>query len=130
MIYKTKHLSVSIECDLESAYQFISNPANLPQWALGLSQSQVQQEGAHWVADSPMGKVRFQFAEENSFGVLDHDVTLDSGDVFYNPLRVIRNGTGTEVLFTLFQLGTEEAFLSDAKMVSEDLQRLKILLER
>lgn len=129
MVYKTKHLSISINCDLQKAYQFISNPLNLPKWALGLSQSQVKQEGVHWVADSPMGKVHFRFVEENPYGVLDHNVTLESGEVFYNPLRVIRNGSGVEVLFSLFQLGDEDAFLSDAKMVEEDLQRLKALLE-
>lgn len=130
MTYKTQHLSVSVECDLDTVYRFISDPTHLPEWALGLSQGEVSQVGEKWIADSPMGKVSFQFVEANPFGVLDHNVTLESGETFYNPLRVMRNGTGAEVVFTLFQLGSEDAFISDAEMVKEDLQRLKRLLEK
>jgi hypothetical protein len=33
---------------------------------------------------------------------LDHDVTLPSGETLSNPMRVVPNGTGSEVVFTLF----------------------------
>jgi hypothetical protein len=39
-----------------------------------------------------MGRVTVTFAPRNDFGVLDHDVTLPSGETVYNPLRVISDG--------------------------------------
>jgi hypothetical protein len=46
-------------------------------------------------------------------------------------MRVIANGTGSEVLFTLFRLPdmTAEAFARDAEWVERDLKALKALLE-
>ena len=84
-----------------------------------------------WVADSPMGKVKVKFVEDNTFGILDHDVTLPSGEVNYNPLRVVRNNKGCEVTFTVFHLPrmSEADFSRDAKQVEKDLQKLKSVLE-
>jgi len=33
-----------------------------------------------------MGRVTFTLTPRNTFGVLDHDVTLPSGETVYNPL--------------------------------------------
>jgi hypothetical protein len=46
-------------------------------------------------------------------------------------MRVVANGSGSEVLFTLFQLPgmSEEAFVADAGMVERDLRGLKSRLE-
>ena len=50
----------------------------------------------------------------------------------YIPMRVIANGTGSEVILTLFRLPdmTDEAFARDATWVERDLNALKALLER
>ena len=48
-----------------------------------------------------MGRVGFAFTERNELGVLDHDVTLPSGETIHNPMRVIRDGDRSEVVFTL-----------------------------
>jgi hypothetical protein len=71
------------------------------------------------------------FAPRNDFGVLDHDVTLPSGETVYNPLRVIRDGAGCEVVFTLRKGPemSEESFERDADAVAKDLATLKALLE-
>ena len=79
-----------------------------------------------------MGKVRVKFAERNSFGVMDHDVTLESGVSVHNVMRVIPNGEGSEFVFTLIrQPGTpDEQFAKDKATVENDLKTLKDLLER
>lgn len=71
------------------------------------------------------------FVSHNAYGVLDHDVTLPSGETVYNPMRVIADGTGCEVVFTLRrQPGmTDEDFARDADAVSADLTTLKEVLE-
>jgi uncharacterized protein YndB with AHSA1/START domain len=129
--HPAKLITVSIDRPAEEVYAFAVNPANLPRWASGLSQSVQLVDGA-WVAESPAGRVRIRFAERNPFGVLDHDVTLPSGDTFTNPMRVVQNAGGSEVTFTLFRTpGVSDAdFAADAKTVERDLKTLKELLEK
>ena len=84
------------------------------------------------MAESPLGKVKIRFAAPNAFGILDHAVVLESGATFHNPMRVLPNGDGSEVVFTLFRLpGTSDAQLAaDAGAVERDLRELQALLER
>jgi hypothetical protein len=84
-----------------------------------------------WVAETDYGPVRVTFTERNEFGVLDHFVTLPSGEAVYNPLRVLGNGDGAEVVFTLYRRDgmDEAAFEADAAAVDRDLHTLKRLLE-
>jgi Polyketide cyclase / dehydrase and lipid transport len=126
-----RHLSISIDRQASEVYDFVSNPANLPEWAAGLLSS-IEEVDGQWVADSSMGRIVVRFAERNEYGVLDHDVTLPSGESVYNPMRVIADGSGCEVVFTLRrQPGTSDAdFERDADAVSADLAVLKRVLER
>ena len=112
-------------------YDFAADPLNLPRWASGLAGANVERDGEHWFTESPMGRVTITFAPRNDFGVLDHDVTLPSGEAVYNPLRVISDGEGCEVVFTIRQRPgmTDEDFRRDADAVARDLGRLKSLVE-
>lgn len=130
MSYPSKHISLFINRSFSDVSAFASNPENLPKWASGLSGS-ISREGDHWVAASPMGKVKVKFAEPNNFGVIDHDVTLESGETFHNPMRIVKNHTGSEVIFTLYrQPGmSDEDYSRDAATIAKDLSMLKKLLE-
>ena len=130
MTFKSKHISVSINRPADDVYEFASNPANLPQWAAGLSGS-IENVKGDWIAVSPMGRVKVEFAEKNKFGILDHDVTLPSGEKIYNPMRVFPNDDGSEVIFTLYQRSdlSDQMFAEDAEAVAKDLEKLKSLLE-
>ena len=77
------------------------------------------------------GRVGFAFVPLNGYGVLDHDVTLPSGEVVYNPMRVIPDGHGCEVVFTLRRRpGMSDAeFSADTAAVAADLARLRRNLE-
>ena len=129
--YQVRHISVSINRPSDEVYAFVSNPENVPKWATGLGNS-IKKVNGEWIADAPMGRVKIAFAEENKFGVLDHEVTLESGVTINNPMRVIANGKGSEVFFTLIrQPGTsDEKFEKDAQWVLKDLKILKGLLEK
>lgn len=72
-----------------------------------------------------------RFTERNALGVLDHDVVLPSGVTIHNPIRVLPNGEGSEVAFTLFRQPGVSAvtFEEDAKAVERDLRALKAVLE-
>jgi hypothetical protein len=70
-----------------------------------------------------MGRVVVAFVERNEHGVLDHDVTLPSGETVYNPMRVIADGSSCEVVFTLRRRPetNDEDFARDAEAVTADL---------
>lgn len=126
------HLSVYIDRSPGDVYAFAADPRNLPRWAAGLARSEARIEGDHWRMDSPMGSVRVKFAETNTMGVLDHDVTLESGLTVHNPMRVLPRESGSEFVFTLFrQAGmSDQQFSNDRAAVEKDLQTLKRLLEQ
>jgi len=129
-MYRAHTVSVGIPLEPKAVYAYASDPANLPIWAPGFVKS-IEKRGAGWVAQTTLGQVTFRFAAANDFGVLDHDVELPSGTV-HNAMRVVPNGAGSEVLFTLIQFpGISDAqFQQDMDTVRADLNKLRTLLER
>ncbi|MBA0053573.1 SRPBCC family protein [Streptomyces sp. AJS327] len=128
---ESRHLSVHIERTVDEVHAYASDPVNLPEWARGLGGS-IERVGDRWVADSsPLGRVLVTFVPRNELGVLDHDVTLPSGETVHNPVRVIADGAGSEVVFTLRRRPemSDAEFERDADMVAADLRRLRELLE-
>lgn len=131
-MHDVQHLSVYIARRPAEVYEFASDPRNLPRWAAGLARSEVRKEGDEWVVEASFGKATVKFAEKNALGVMDHDVTLESGVTVHNPMRVVPNGEGSEFIFTLMrQPGmTDERYAQDKAAVEKDLRTLKDLLER
>lgn len=129
---QVQNISVSINCPSSQVYDFAVQPHNLPHWASGLSGGTIQLYDGVWIAESPMGRIKIKFAPRNEFGVLDHTVTLPSGVEIYNPMRVIDNNNGSEVIFTLFRQPemTDENFEDDAEWVKKDLEKLKTIMEK
>jgi hypothetical protein len=129
-VMRSKTISVSIERPPADVYAFVSDPSNLPLWAAGLGVS-VEESESGWVVETTNGRMGIRFAPPNEFGVLDHFVTTADGAEIAVPVRVIPNGAGSEVLFTLFQSPgvSNEEFAEDAATVEKDLQTLKRVLE-
>jgi hypothetical protein len=83
-------------------YDFASVPENFSKWATGLGKS-LRKMNDEWVAETPRGLMKARFTVRNDFGVLDHYVISKPGMEIYIPMRVIANGTGSELIFTLFR---------------------------
>lgn len=130
MTLESKQISERIERPWRAVYEYAANPANLPEWAPGLGTSVSEADGQWWVQTSS-GRVGLEFAPRNEYGVLDHQVTLPTGEVFYNPLRVFANEDGCEIVFTLRKTPamSDADFDRDAGLVQGDLARLKQVLE-
>lgn len=128
---ESRNLSVSIACSLERAYAFLSLPENFPKWASGLAGSLRKADG-QWVAETPGGVMKIRFSARNAFGVLDHWVSPRPDAEIYIPMRVVSNGGGCELIFTLFrQPGmNDDKFKADAEWVMRDLAAVKNMLER
>jgi catechol 2,3-dioxygenase-like lactoylglutathione lyase family enzyme len=131
LMHDVQHVTVYIARRPAEVYEFASDPRNLPRWAAGLARSEVRKDGDEWVAEAPFGKIRVRFAPKNSLGVMDHDVRLESGATIHNPMRVVPNGEGSELVFTLIRRpGMSDAELAkDETAVESDLKTLKGLLE-
>jgi len=124
-------IHTTIERPWQDVYDFASQPQNMPLWASGLA-SGLTQQGDEWLADGgPVGTVRVRFAPQNDYGVIDHTVTMESGLLVHNALRVVPNGDGAEVMFTLLRLPgmDDSAFAADAAHVAKDLAALKAIME-
>lgn len=126
----SRTLSISIARPVDEVYRFVAEPLNLPRWAGGLGGA-VRKTGDGWIVDSVNGPLGLRFAPRNAFGVLDHWVSVAPGTEVYVPMRVIANGAGAEIVFTLFRTpGMSDAdFSADAAQVQRDLEHLKRLVE-
>jgi len=130
MASESRHVSLDINRPPDEVYDYTSDHTNLPNWASGIGDS-IEFIDGEWVVESPMGRLTIRFAEPNALGVLDHTVTLATGETFYNPMRVIQHALGSEVIFTLRRSDdqSDEEFEADAATILADLHTLKALLE-
>jgi hypothetical protein len=128
---ESRTLTVSIARGADAVYQFISNPANLPQWATAFCKS-IHQAGSDWIMQTSAGEMKVRFVPPNEFRVADHFVSPAPAVEIYVPMRVLSNGSGSEVVFTLFRPPdmTPEKFREDIGLVERDLQTLKRVLEK
>ncbi|RYZ06408.1 MAG: SRPBCC family protein [Myxococcales bacterium] len=129
MTWPARHISRFIPRKPAEVSAFLADYRNLPEWAQGLSTG-VREEGEELISDSPLGRVRVRFGAGAELGIFDHDVTLPDGRTFHNPLRVLRNDEGSEVVFTLYRVAgvTDEDYEKDAAMIAADLERLSAAL--
>jgi hypothetical protein len=129
-ISAARHIGIGIDRPVEEVYGFLAEPLNFPKRAEGLGHGFSHVEGMTFMAETPMGRVRVLFSEPNNHGVLDHAVIPEHGPAMHNPMRVMPNGSGSEVVFTLFQRDmSDDELARDAGMVARDLATLKALLE-
>jgi hypothetical protein len=130
MTSESRYISERIARPADEVYDYAADPANLPQWAAGLGSS-VEKIDGQWFVETSEGRAGFAFVRQNEHGVLDHYVTLPSGEIVYVPLRVIADGSGSEVVFTLRRRPgmSDEDFKADADAMASDLGRLRQVLE-
>lgn len=76
--------------------------------------------------------MQLRFVEPNTLGVLDHQVTLESGVTVLNFMRVVPNHTGSELVMVLFQssVASTAEFERDVTAVTEDFARIKRSVEQ
>jgi len=132
MVLESAHISTTIDRPADDVYAYASDPRNLSTWAAGLAEQDGEQIDGVWVVQSPMGRVTIEFAPLNPFGVLDHAVTLPSGETVSNPMRVIANADGCDVVFTVRRRAgmSADEFAADADAVAADLATLRDLMQR
>lgn len=122
-------MSVSIDRTPQDVYDYAADVTHLPDWAFFES---VEPAGDGWTATVPDGDpVTIHFTPRNELGVLDHVVDVGGGETVSSVMRVVANGAGSELLFTVFRrpAGTDAQFDADVATVARDLGIIKHLLE-
>jgi|SRR5690242_10473094 len=95
----------------------------------------IKELNGEWIAESPEGQAKVRITKRNDFGILDHYVkpfsSTNKDEEIFIPMRVVQNGDGSEVIFTIYQLAgmSEEKYTEDIRMVEQDLQSLKSIVE-
>ncbi|MBB6735636.1 SRPBCC family protein [Cohnella zeiphila] len=126
-----KMISVAIERRPEEVYDYAANPEHFPEWATSFCRS-VRRSGDEWEIETAQGTMSLRFAERNPYGILDHYVRGESGPELLNPARVVADGPGSRVIFTVIQPSDrpDAAYAMDFRDAEQDLQTLKRVLER
>lgn len=83
-----------------------------------------------WSFTGPRGQSKLKFNENKSLGILDHKF-IDEESVWHVPMRIVPNGTHSEILITLNKPNglTDEQFNQRVDEVGEIFNRMKQIIE-
>ena len=125
-VQRSAVVHISILAPPKSVIVFLSDLENWTTWAPWIH-SVGRSSGGYWKLETEAGPMNIRFVEPNSLGVLDHEVTVASGTVVLNSMRVLPNGDGSELVMVVLQSPgvSAEQFDLDVKAVTADLARLK-----
>ena len=62
--------SVTLPADHVEVYSFLSNPENLPQWAVGFCR-RIRRDADRWLVDTGHGEVPMRYVTDATLGVID-----------------------------------------------------------
>ena len=130
-VYRAEAVHVSILVPAKEVYDFLIDVTNWKTWAPWVRAVNTH-SGLDWTLDTDTGPMQLRFVEPNALGVLDHTVTLASGVKIYNAMRVVANGSGSELTMIVYQTppATTVQFEQDVQAVRDDFTRIKNVVER
>jgi uncharacterized protein YndB with AHSA1/START domain len=122
--------SISIDAPADLVFSLVSDPANLPRWAVGFALG-VRQEGGQWYVRTGGRELRLRLEADEQSGVVDFWISDGSAAEGLAASRVIPRGAGAEYVFTQFQAPgmPDEAFARSVHALQHELQVLKALAE-
>ena len=129
-LQRAEVVHISILAAPNSVIAFLADMENWKTWAPWVRSVRRLSE-RDWSLDSNDGPMTVSFVERNSFGILDHRVTLESGMTVFNAMRVVPNGSGSELEMMVMQWPemSSEQFEQDVQAVTDDFARLKTAAE-
>jgi hypothetical protein len=129
-VQRAEVVHISILAPPQAVIAFLSDMNSWKTWAPWI-RSVSRSSARDWTLDTDAGPMKVRFVEQNSLGVLDHEVTLASGVTVQNGMRVLANGSGSELVMVVFQPpgGSTAEFERDVQAVRDDLARIKKVAE-
>jgi hypothetical protein len=125
-VQRAEVVHVSILAPPRDVIAFLVDVHNWMTWAPWI-RSVSRSSARDWTFDTDAGPMSVRFAEQNALGVLDYEVTLGSGVRVLNPMRVLANGSGSELVRVVFQSpgASTDEFERDVQAVRDHLARIK-----
>jgi polyketide cyclase/dehydrase/lipid transport protein len=129
-VQRAEVVHISILAPRQQVVAFLSDMNNWKTWAPWV-RSVSRSSARDWTLETDAGPMKVHFVEQNALGVLDHEVTLASGVRVLNSMRVLANGSGSELVMVVFQSpeASTEQFERDVQAVRDDLARIKKVAE-
>lgn len=123
--------SVTIDASPETVFAFVSQPQNMPRWAVRFCRG-IRRDGDRWIASTPNGDMEVVMESDARVGVVDFHWRPSAEVEAVAPARVVPNGGGTEFLLTLFQSPgmSDVDFDTGQAGLRHELNVLKELLEQ
>ncbi len=120
---------VARPCD--EVYAFLADPLTFPTWASNLGDDFVQVGETDWRTTTRNGPTILRFSPPNAYGILDHAVFLAGDEPQTTPMRVVPNGEGSDILYTVVQRGgvPVSAIESEIEWLHSDFGALVSMLE-
>jgi hypothetical protein len=122
--------TISIHATPDEVVDFLSDPMNLPRWAVGFAES-VRLDGDRWIVTTGNGEMGVRIVTERRAGVVDFFISPAPGVEGLAASRVVPAGDGIEYVFTQFQAPDmpNEVFAKNVQALAHELTVLKALLE-
>lgn len=123
--------SIGLHIDATKAFQFISNPQNLPQWARAFKRADHKSA----LLETPQGQleIKLEVKKDALAGTIDWYMTMPNGDVGKAFSRIVPNGK--ESIFAFFLLAPpvplehlEGALNEQMKILDSELKQLQTIL--
>ena len=129
-VQRAEVVHISVLAPRQRVIAFLGDMNNWKTWAPWV-RSVSRSSARDWTLDTEAGPMKVRFVEQNSLGVLDHEVTLASGVTVLNSMRVLANGSGSELVMVVLQSpeASAEEFERDIQAVRDDLARIKNVAE-
>jgi hypothetical protein len=119
--------TISINAHYDLAFDYISNPLTQKEWAINFMKD-VKKTDDGFIAVTPFGEMPLKFRTDKQTGIID--IILGDGEPI--PTRLIKNGSGCEYMFTLFQPNGMPEIAWEKEGIpgmAEELKELKSILE-
>lgn len=119
--------TISINADYDKAFDYISNPLTQKEWAINFIKD-VKKNNNGFLATTPFGEIPIEFRTDRTLGIID--IILGGGEPIRT--RLVKNDTGCEYLFTLFQPNGMPDIAWKKEGIPglvEELKKLKSILE-
>jgi hypothetical protein len=122
--------SITIDAPTVDVAGFLGNGENLPRWAIGFAK-EVRADGERWTVTTGEGEMTTTIVLNDAAGTVDYRMEPAPGVEATAFVRVLPNGSGTEVVFTQFQQEgvPDDVFEQLIEAVRHELVTLKALME-
>jgi len=128
---RTSTQSVRIDADPGQVFEFVSDLARLPRWAIGFAKD-IRRENGDWIVTTGRGgEVAIRVEADAALGVVDYFMSPAPGEELPARTRVLPNDAGAEYVFTMFQPPgmPEEVFEGQIAELGRELTVLKAYAE-